>query len=317
MPERYSRPTRLLAGLAGVFVVQSLLRACALLAEHFWTIDIGGRAVRMGPSSSQINTALGIAGSALGIGILALLLARSLRRKSQLIRDEAAQRLANDARRLWDTVAGGESIGEFVLYLRPFALEPHLHEIANLLAPRTYFLHPRVSFDYALLEQLGAMEIPLLCIGEHGAVGAGRVAASDSEWRQRFRELAGLAKTIVVVPGRQPGIRSEIHWLREVGLMGKAVFFKPLGYPKDEWLAVRRLYEEEDDIELPGYSRRQLSFHLDSTGRCHHVLIWRKAIGSRAVMKGGAQLGALLTQRPVDGDRRMHPSSTARSSASR
>jgi membrane protein implicated in regulation of membrane protease activity len=298
MAENYSRPTKILAFIAWALIVQAMLRGCRLVYDRVSPMpgDIGSS------SNAQAWALFCFLAAAVGVGMLTFLLAKAVRQESQKIRDEVAQRLAGDAERLLETIAAGEKIGDFVLYLRPFALEPHLRQLSDLLSPRTLFLHPRVTFDYMLLQRLDALQLPLLCIGMPGDVGAGRVVVSDSDWRLRFRELAALARTIVVVPGKQPGIRSEINWLRVAGLLRKAVFFKPTGYPREEWLAIQRVYEEEEDIELPDYLRRQVSFRLLTNGQSHDVMFWHNVFSSRAIARGEAQLDALLTNRPLDDD---------------
>lgn len=128
------------------------------------------------------------------------------------------------------------------------------------------------------------------------------MVATDTTWRERFRQLAERATTIVVVPGVQSGILSEIRWLRVSGLLVNAIFFKPRGYPREAWEKMKEFYENEEDIEFPDYSPKQLSFRMYSSGRCHDVSTWNSVYLSSKRKRGENQMCALFTNKPVDSD---------------
>jgi hypothetical protein len=308
MAESYSRATKILAALAGFLFIQAFFRSCAALVQ--WAnpvyVDVNEQRVELPVGTSRYWMVALFLMAGAGVGVVVTFLARTLREESQKLRDQIAQRLADEAHRHMASIAAGEKIDAFVLYLRPFRVEKHLHTAASFLSPRTYFLHPRVRFDYVLHERLSAKGIPLLAIGIPGdEQGAGNVSVSDAEWRDRFRELAHLARTIVVVPGRQPGITSEIRWLRVSGLLGNAVFFKPNGYPRREWETLRTAYETEEDIELPEYSPQQISFRLYSSGIAHDVHIWRDVRRNHAIQRGNKQLENLLIHGTIEDNERI------------
>lgn len=104
------------------------------------------------------------------------------------------------------------------------------------------------------------------------------------------------------MPGIQAGIRSEIRWLRVSGLLVNAVFFKPRGYPQADWEQMKEAYENEEDIELPDYSPKQLSFRMYSSGRCHDVLTWNSVYLRSKKKRGKDQMSALLANKPVNSD---------------
>lgn len=223
----------------------------------------------------------------------------------QAERDRLAQEIAKEAeRRLIAEILSGSHIPPFSLYLRPFTLERTLREYQETLLPHTLFTLPfrkKMNFDYILQNYFTSLGITLISIGApNDKEGAGHVVTPDELWRERFRQLAERAIIIVVVPGIQSGIMSEIRWLRVSGLLVNAVFFKPRGYPKAEWQKVQELYEQEEDIELPDYSPKQLSFHMYSSGRCHNIMTWNTVYRKSKREHGSAQMKALLSNRPVD-----------------
>ena len=116
----------------------------------------------------------------------------------------------------------------------------------------------------------------LVCIGSpDGQEGAGRVKSDDANWLQYFRSLARLAKTIIVVPGKQPGIVAEMVWLRRTGLLAsKTICFKPHRYHKADWEDMREELAQNEGFDLPEYSPKQFAFKLYSSGRHHGQVIW-------------------------------------------
>lgn len=233
--------------------------------------------------------AAGIAGLAMAIGTL---------REAQALADEEARRIAEAAHeKALKELESGQAPPDFALYLRPFRLEHEFHKQGwGWKGIDELFLHPPTErFDHHLGMHFDAIGLPLVCIGQESVEpGAGRVASRDEEWRERFRELAYRAKTVVAVPGRQAGIVSEIRWLRVTGQLRKTVFFKPAGYGRKEWEATAEYLEDEEGIELPEWSRRQISFRLYDSGRAHQVLLWKSTLLEKDQMRGARQIRALL-----------------------
>lgn len=232
--------------------------------------------------------------------------ARTERKADQESRDRLAQQVAEEAeRRLISEILFGGKTSPFVLYLRPFALEKAFREWKRetWLFKMLLFSAGKVNFDFLLQTYLNGLKIVLISIGApNDKEGAGHVVGTDTTWRERFRQLAERATTIVVVPGIQAGILSEIRWLRVSGLLVNAVFFKPRGYPREAWEKMKQFYENEEDVELPDYSPKQLSFRMYSSGRCHDVLTWNSVYLRSKKRRGENQMRALLTNKPMDSD---------------
>lgn len=230
------------------------------------------------------------------IGVIRTLKERYERRVEQSERDRLAQQIA-DGRLIPDILSGSNPL-PFALYLRPFALEEWLREYQVL----SLFFPDKVHFDFILHKHLRDLGILLVSIGApDGKVGAGHVSAPESLWTKRFRELAKRATTIIVVPGIHAGIMSEIRWLRAAGLLDKTVFFKPTGYPKIYWQKTHEFYRHHEGIEFPGYSLKQLSFRIHSSGRCYDLIEWGNRVFRRRKREiAEAQMRAVLSNNPVN-----------------
>jgi len=189
----------------------------------------------------------------------------------------------------------------FVLYLRPFGLEEFFRTWGTEydVMDNLFLDGVKMNFDYHVQTELSHLDLLLISIGPpNDKQGAGHMVTTDSLWRERFRQLAERARTIIVVPGIQTGITAEIRWLIVSGLLVNAVFFKPRGYPRAAWEQMQVQYENEEDIELPDYSPNQVSFRIYSSGRCYDVFIWRTSyLRSK---NGKAHLRALLNNKPID-----------------
>lgn len=227
---------------------------------------------------------------------------RPLRKEEQAERDRLAREIAEEpeSRFILDILSGGD-ISPFALYLRPFALERIFGEYQKeLMLPHTLLvqmlLRQKVSFDFILQNHFSSFDMTLVSIGAPtGEEGAGHVVTTDASWQETFRKLAKRARSIVVVPGIQPGIMSEIRWLRFSGLLVKTVFFKPKEYPEAEWRKVQELYEQKECIDLPEYSPKQLSFRLYSSGRHYDLITWKTVYRKSKRELGEAQMRAILT----------------------
>lgn len=227
--------------------------------------------------------------------------ARVERREDQERRDKLAQQLAAETElAVSESIVHGSPL-PFVLYLRPFCLETTLRErrkeiglFGNLLLGSG-----KMNFDFLLQADLKDMNVLLVSIGvPNEKEGAGRIVTTDASWRDRFRKLAQWAMTIVVVPGMQAGILAEIRWLPVSGLLVNSIFFKPKGYPRGEWERMKDFYEQEEEIEFPDYSRRQLSFRMYSSGICHDISSWKLVFSKNKKKRGRNQMRALLTNKP-------------------
>jgi len=229
----------------------------------------------------------------------------------QDIRDRLARKLASRGEgRFISDILSGRNTSPYALYLRPFALEKKIRQrderisLWQLLLPHNLLDHillpQKINFDLNLQTYFDPLGITLISIGHpNNQEGAGHVITTDSSWQEHFRQLAKRATTIIVVPGFQEGILSEIRWLRESNLLVNAVFFKPVGYPKAAWEKMHKLYEKEENIKLPPYSRKQLSFRMYPSGRCYDVLTWAKVYRKRKKDMKTARVQAALLNNPL------------------
>lgn len=186
----------------------------------------------------------------------------------------------------------------FALYLRPFALESFLRQPKRFF---TLFFRDVVNFDFVLQEYFKGMGMLMISIGEtNEEAGAGHVLTDDAVWRERFRTLAVRAFTIVVVPGVNPSIRSEIRWLRDTNLLGKTIFFKPAPYPAPYWQTAQEVFRTEEGINLPDWLPRQVSFRVEPSGQAYDVMGWDNRYRHKAIQAGLNQMRDLLLNRPVN-----------------
>ncbi len=209
--------------------------------------------------------------------------------------------------RQWNVLAKQLADGEiqnlpngapFALYLRPFALEKFLRQPKRFF---TVFFRDVVNFDFVLQEYFRGMEMLMISIGAtNEEPGAGHVMTDDTVWRERFRTLATRAHTIVVVPGVQPSIRSEIRWLRDANLLSKAIFFKPGPYPSPYWQSAQEVFKTEEGIHLPDWMPRQVSFRLNSSGQAYDVMAWENVYRNKAIQAGLKQMRDLLLNRQAN-----------------
>lgn len=289
----YSKRVRFTASIAGLCIFAAI-KLGVMAALNFFTSGGGG---------DHLFASLSCFGAGLIVAGIAMYYARIERREEQKFRDRSAQSLAEEAERRATGILSGTDTSPFVLYLRPFALEKAIREWkVGATYSKTFFLVEggRENFDYLLLDQLNHLDMPLVSIGcPKNQEGAGHVVATDLSWRERFHQLAERATTVVVVPGIQAGIKAEIRWLRVAGLLVKTVFFKPAGYPKEEWKRISKFYEEEDDMQLPDYSSKQLSFRMYSSGKYHELLTWRTVYRKNTRKRGADQMRTILSNQPV------------------
>ena len=229
------------------------------------------------------------------LGQLATRYARIERKAEQERRDRLAYQLAAEIERGIAKNIPSRNVPPFALYLRPFCLEEAIRRWKFWDRDNTLFLETgKLNFDYILQEQFSYLDLQLVSIGlPNDQEGSGHIVTGPASWQQQFRQLAERAKTIVMVPGMQNGVLSEIRWLRVTGLLVNTVLFKPAGYPKAEWQKMKEFYEDVEDIEFPDYSTRQLSFRMSMSGRYFDLLTW-PGVYQRGASQGLEQLRTVL-----------------------
>lgn len=291
----YSRWVKFIAGVAGSCVGGALLYGAIDVLELFVYGRLG----------DTFRVSAPLFGAGILLGCIAMHYARMERKVEQEQRDRLAQRLATEIERRIAEGVSGSAISPFALYLRPFTLEKEIRGWKlGTGSSETFFLETgKMNFDYFLQEHLSYLDIPLISIGlPDDQEGAGHVITTDPLWRERFHQLAERAKTIIVVPGIQAGVLAEIRWLRVTGLLVNTVFFKPKGYPRADWQKMKEFYEEEEDIEFPDYSPKQLSFRMYSSGRCYELLTWHTVYRKSVMKRGVDQMRTLLASMSEKGD---------------
>ena len=291
----YSRWVKFIASVAGSCVGGALLYGSVGVMELFVYGRLG----------DKLGLSVLLFGAGILLGGVAMHYARIERKVEQEQRDRAAQRLATEIERRIAEGVSGRAISPFALYLRPFTLEKAIRGWKlGTGSSETFFLETgKMNFDYFLQAHLDYLDILLVSIGLPDALeGAGHVITTDSLWRERFHQLAERAKTIIIVPGIQAGVLTEIRWLRVTGLLVNTIFFKPKGYPRADWQKMKEFYEQEEDIEFPDYSSKQLSFRMYSSGRCYDLLTWHTVYRKRVMKHGVGQMRTLLASMPERGD---------------
>ena len=163
-------------------------------------------------------------------------------RARQAARDRAAQRIMT---RLRDPV--GAPVPRFSLYLRPFKTTGHLASL-SVGVPFLTDEPGNVQTDFeAILASAFPAHRPLIALGTPGALlsthpegwisrpidhtweipGTGKVACTETDWREKFMLLARHAETIVIVPLNFAGTIWEIRWLHCNSMLPKCVFVMP------------------------------------------------------------------------------------------
>jgi len=165
----------------------------------------------------------------------------------------------------------------FFLYLRPFYLtgRMQLKNPAHVSFPgaiRHYTAKGIIDFETAL-ERAVRKSGPLVALGQPGEMlGAGRIAASDEDWRAKFYALARVAHLIFVVPSHKSGTKEEIDWLRQNDYLGKCVFLMPPKFSKSKldaakcWNQATAVLAASDTVRLPPYTYRGQIFRLGPDG---------------------------------------------------
>ncbi len=160
-----------------------------------------------------------------------------------------------------------------VLLLRPFAVD----EMVRVVNPhrRDYVLFPAHIYEPVdiPIERLFAEALKphmqLQAIGGE-PTGPGVVQATDSDWRDRFLELARRAVGIIVIPLPGEGVIWECKQLRDNGYLGKTVFLTPPydGFSVEFSLAIDEFRKQLKDhgFELPGCHGPMTMTRLSGTG---------------------------------------------------
>jgi hypothetical protein len=165
-----------------------------------------------------------------------------------------------------------------------------------------YLLRDKVNYDYQLKQEfLALLDVNLLCFDVTDAPGAAHLKTADETWVEDFQRLASRARTIVIVPGVSKGIGDEIRWLTQNGLLNTAFFLKPKGYPKHRWNEMVSKWKEKAFLELPVYTRREMSFRLDSNGKCFEECTWPSRLLARGNLRDLEMRRRLFANRPLDG----------------
>jgi hypothetical protein len=115
-----------------------------------------------------------------------------------------------------------------MLLLRPFAVDQALSinnpdYSGNMLFPSNRYEDATISLE-RLLAQAIKPELQLKVIGGN-PIGPGVIESSDSEWRDKFHDLAARATGIIVIPLPGEEIDWECEQLRHNDLLDKTVFF--------------------------------------------------------------------------------------------
>jgi len=235
----------------------------------------------------------------LTLSLIALAKAKKRRNEDQKAADE-------NARKLEEALLGNDR-RPFALYLRPFLIDKKVrvweHRLSRIprLRMMQWLLRDKVNYDYRLRREFETwLRTSLLSFDAGDKPGASHLRATDSNWEEKFQLLAPSAQTIVVVPGISDGIIKEMRWLMMAGLVDITVFLKPKGYPKKKWTEARLSFEK-GGVRLPPYYSKELSFRIDSSGRCYQEHKWRPKFRYSKEDLDMVMRRRLLANRPLDG----------------
>jgi hypothetical protein len=119
----------------------------------------------------------------------------------------------------------------FALYLRPFGSTDRLEAQVDS-DPGAVAAHLDAE---ALLARALRKECPLVALGRPGEVveGAGRIEASEGDWKDTITALAACASFQIILPSSHAGTFWELERIARCGQLGKTLFFMPesLGKP--------------------------------------------------------------------------------------
>lgn len=119
-----------------------------------------------------------------------------------------------------------------ILYLRPFTSDgkvmvsnPEKSSIwRNVMPTSSNGTLSQVTLEELVLQSVADLGL-LIAIGKTvEIVGAGKVVAGESEWKEYFVALSMKAPCIVSVPSMHPSTLWEIDWLADHGFYDKMVF---------------------------------------------------------------------------------------------
>jgi hypothetical protein len=118
----------------------------------------------------------------------------------------------------------------YYLYLRPFTATNKFRISPAQRPPIQDSLKPTPTrtLEALIARALSTHGISLVALGKPGeAIGAGRVATTDDEWKKLFEKLAISSSGFIVVPSRSSGTLWEVQWLIEHKLLDNTVFVLP------------------------------------------------------------------------------------------
>lgn len=171
--------------------------------------------------------------------------------------------------------------GVFLLYLRPFSTTGQLNSgnpeyATGPMTPRAYTQPKSVEFETRLATAVESFG-PLIAFGKPGEhFGAGRIHATEDEWREDFMKLANRAWAIFVLPFNAPSTQWEIEWLISEGLIPKCIFVMP-PQPTGDFQAVSKMWSEAREVllnkglPLPPYSADGALFRIGQKGEFNGI----------------------------------------------
>ena len=166
---------------------------------------------------------------------------------------------------------------ETVLFLRPFSTTGRL-TVANPKRRRlpilpSYFARENTLEFETLLSEALEPGLSLIALGRPGEhIGAGRIIASDSDWKDVFQRLALHTRWIVLIPSDEGETRWEVEWLVSHGLLNKVVFLmppqlRPGGIDIQEYWNRVRDGLKSAAVDLPAYTPAGQFLRLGAGGR--------------------------------------------------
>lgn len=195
--------------------------------------------------------------------LLGLFISYFYEKGQQRLRDERATMVLSK-------VKEGEKC-EYSLFLRAFVTTGKMPQVL----PRSHFEFLGGVKAYDNMEYLVARATehtaPLIALGNTDEeMRAGRIAASEENWKGIFDLLAPHAKVLLLLPSETQGTQDEIDWIRDRQLWNKVILLMPREDRSYKWAELwesMRPNLKKIGLDLPQYRKCGMVFWVNERGQ--------------------------------------------------
>jgi hypothetical protein len=169
------------------------------------------------------------------LGVIAVFIQLSKRKRGQQIRDFEANRLLKN-------IQSGSNT-KFFVYLRSFRITNSLpvsssNNDIQVKDGKAFADLDSIDFEGALVTALEPIA-PFTALGRTGeAFGAGRIETDDANWQSMITPLIAKSAMVFLIPSLQSGTVWEIEHLIANRFLSKTVFVLPPGYLRRDWESI-------------------------------------------------------------------------------